>query len=210
MRNLDRRKMLFIGTALAVLGVMVAALAVGRQAEAGQMTPPKTDDLPALPNMAVLANRTVPLVRSGQISTAGLPAPRDGEVRLLLDGVGKQKISLAAWAAGKDQVCYKSSAGGGGCFENFDEPFIWTISDPDGLRNGEPLNAWGFVPDTVSGLSVDVNGAMLPAVVENNAVFVSLTDERLGPEAIRGFEVTFRDGTTRFVSHAVDLPSELR
>jgi hypothetical protein len=197
--------------AATAIGLMVAALFVGRNAGAGGLAAPPVENLPALANMSSLnSDRTaVPVEQFGSI--AGLPAPVDGNVHVLSSGLGGGDVAISAWAAEKNQVCFTSSFGSAGCFGTFPEPFVYRISDTDRLGEGTPLYAWGFVPDSVKTVSAKVAGHDLSAVsAENNTAFIALSNASLFPDEIDGFTLTYEDGSSRFLPHAVVLPAELK
>jgi hypothetical protein len=179
--------------------VLVLGLLGGGDASAGKAL--FRVDAPARESMSALQNGATPTASPEVVN--GIPeglAPVE-EVHVLLSEVGEEGLTVAAWPSGQHAVCYKSSAGGAGCFDRFHEPFNWTISDPDQIGEGIPISVWGFVSDQVAAVSILVDGDEIPALVENNAVFVQLPDSATRPEGIEGFRVTSVDAEERVYPH---------
>jgi hypothetical protein len=209
-RPLHRRRIAFLVCgALIAAGVAMLLVALLSDGEASASEAVFTADLPAQESMAALETGATPLVSAEAVN--GIPEelhPTD-QVHLLLDDVGHLGVTVAAWPSGEQAVCYKSSNGGGGCFDQFYEPFNWTVSDPDSLGEGKPIHVWGFVSDQVEAVSIVVGGDDIPALVENNTVFVELPDSATRPEDIEGFRISSVDGGEKVYPHAVALPPEL-
>ena len=92
------------------------------------------------------------------------------ESRLLLRGVGHNRLDIYAYPTSKGRVCFTTSRGGGGCVDR-EHQFTWGAFVPGASSPDQTLQLIGLVPNDVTSVTVVRDGKAAAATVANNAFF---------------------------------------
>jgi hypothetical protein len=121
------------------------------------------------------------------------------ETRLLLT-IPEEKFQLYAVPTERGSVCTIAIGIGSEIVSSLREGFTMSISKP---TPGGPLYIYGLLEDNVEAAHVRVSGTLVPAVVGKNGYFAKIEDPTTTVSNVAGFELMYRDGTSRRV--ALDL-----
>ena len=185
----------------------IAVVALGGNSTSGTVSTTTGTDGPILNPSVLRSQRTASDVLSPELqrnaeslsTAAGVPnEAQNGRIytglsRRALANVGHAQRSAYVVPSEKGGACLVWSDGLGGCAGNLtnEHPISMEIADADGFGRGAPTLVDGVVAETVGGVSVEIDGAIYKAHLENSVYYYE-TDGI--PTAV---VVVFTDGHTK-------------